>query len=446
MKEIIEVSFKDFLFAMQTAKLYDPGHPFVRKALEKAYQSISDVLIEKNELIIGIIGEEIAFEKEILFDLSKMAKPAIAYLKDRGIEKIIFNRGFQLAELGKFISFLVIPKEDIKDNPQDSLMRMGVRNIQAGKIELTYDESVQGSQESLGKYGLSGKYFDKISQPLTSILDSEAIDGLALKVAVNNIIENLGTEYEQLLKLNTLKRYDLGTFAHLINVSVLSMYFSSKIGFSKEIVLEIGLSALFHDIGKLYISRKIIRKPKQLDVAEFSLMESHTLLGSALILQYVDTIGIMPAVVSFEHHLKYDLSGYPKLVFPKGPHIVSQIVSICDAYDALSERRSYKEDYPPDAIYNLMMRGRGTTYNPFLLDKFFQLIGVWPIGSIVALSDKRIAVVVEENQDEILSPVVKIIHPQKEEERVDLKNNSSGLKIERYLNPWKEGKDFLHLI
>ena len=174
-------------------------------------------------------------------------------------------------------------------------------------------------------------------------------------------------------------------------------------------------------------------------------MESHTTLGSALTLQYTDTIGIMPVVVSFEHHLKYDLSGYPKLVFPKKPHIVSQIVSICDIYDALSERRSYKADYPPDAIYNLMIRGKGTTYNPSLLDKFFQLIGVWPIGSIVALSDQKIAVVVEENSDEIFSPLVRIIYPQKEERIVDLKK-TSGLKIERYLNPWAEGKDFLHLI
>jgi HD-GYP domain-containing protein (c-di-GMP phosphodiesterase class II) len=446
MKEIIEVSFRDLLFAIQTAKFYDSSHPIVKKAIEKAYQSIGNVLNVKKELIIGIIGEEIAFEKEILFDLSKIVKPAIAYFKERGIEKIIFNRGFQLAELEKFISFLIIPKEDMKNNSQDSLMLMGVRNIQVSKIEIDYDQAGQGSPQPLDKYGLDGKYFDNISQSLINILDREVIDGLALKVAVNNIIENLGTEYKQLLKLNTLKRYDLGTFSHLINVSVLSMYFSSKIGFSREVVLEIGLSALFHDIGKLYISRKIIKKPGQLNTAEFSSMESHTILGSALILQYIDTVGIMPAVVSFEHHLKYDLSGYPKLAFPKRPHIVSQIVSICDTYDALSERRSYKSDYPPNAIYNLMMRGKGTVYNPSLLDKFFQLVGVWPIGSIVSLSDKRIAVVVEENQDEISSPLVRIIYPQKEEKIVDLKNNDSGLKVEHYLNPWKEGKDFLHLI
>lgn len=445
MKESIEVSFKDFLSAMQSAKLYGSGHPIVRKAIEKAYQSIINVLNEKKELIIGIIGEEIAFEKEILFDLSKIAKPAIDYIRGRGIEKIVFCRGIQIEELEKFISFLAIPKDEIKDNPQDSLEFLGVHNIKAGKIEMFSDMADQDLIQPLD-IGSIGKYFEGISQPLTSVLDKETIDGLALKVSLSNIIDNLGAEYRQLLKLSTLKRYDLGTFAHLINVSILSMYFSSKIGFSKEVVLEVGLSGLFHDIGKIYISRKIIRKPDRLNTEEFSIMESHTLLGSALTLQYVNSIGIMPVVVSFEHHLKYDLSGYPKLAFPKKPHIVSQIVSICDSYDALSERRSYKADYPPDEIYNLMIRGKGSTYNPYLLDKFFRIMGVWPIGSIVSLSDQRIAVVVEENQDEIFLPLVKIIHPQKEEEVVDLKNNNNGLKIGRYLNPWKEGKDFLHLI
>lgn len=438
MRGIIEASFKDFLSAMQTAKLYNPSHPIVQKAIEKAYQSMLSVLSEKKELIIGIIGEEIAFDKEVLFNLSKIARPSIVYLKERGIEKIVFSRGFQLAELGKFISFLAGPKEEVKSNPQDSLMLLGVRNIKVGKIEVAPGQS--SDEDNSGS-----KNFDNISQPLTSLLDREAMDGLALKFAVNNIVENLETEYKQLLKLNTLKRYDLGTFAHLINVSVLSMYFSSKIGFPREIVLEIGLAALFHDIGKLYISRKIIRKPEHLNAREFSLMESHTTLGAMLILQYIDTIGIMPVVVSFEHHLKYDLSGYPKLAFPKKPHIVSQIVSICDNYDALSERRSYKADYPPDAIYNLMIRGKGSAFNPGLLDKFFKLIGVWPIGSIVALSDKRIAVVVEENRDEIFLPIVRVIYPQKGEEAVNLKKDNNGLRIEHYLNPWKEGKDFLHL-
>ncbi|MBN2831587.1 MAG: HD domain-containing protein [Candidatus Omnitrophica bacterium] len=433
MEERIELSFKGFLTAVQTVKLYGKDHPILNKALKEAFKSITEALNDRPVFTIGIIGEEIAFEKEILFSLSNLSKDAVNYIKERGIEKITFNRGLELFELERFISLLSIPKDDIKESPQEKLYLMGVHNISVGKI---------GVSESKGEDSDKG-HFDNLSLSLLSVLNQESIDGLSLRAAVEHIINNLAEQYQQLAKLNTLKRYDLGTFAHLISTSILSMYFSSKIGFPKDVILDIGLSALFHDIGKLYISRKIIRNPGKLSTLEFSLMESHTVLGSTLILQYVDTLGVMPAVVSFEHHLKYDLSGYPKLKFPRKPHIVSQIVSICDVYDALSERRSYKSDYPPNAIYNLMMRGKETTYNPFLLDKFFQLIGVWPIGSIVALGDKRVAVVVEENQDDIFSPIVKIIYPQKEEVLVDLKGNKDNLKIERFLNPWTEGKDFL---
>lgn len=435
MQEKIELSFKDFLAAVQTAKLYGMGHPILKKALEKTFNSIQDVLSDRAEFTIGIIGDEIAFEKEVLFSLSKLAEVGVGYIKERGIERITFNRGIEFAELEKFVSLISIPKEDIKGSPQDHLLSMGVNNISIGKIGVSSNKPTQEEDS-----------FIDIASPLTQIFNREAVDGIALKSSINNIINNLGGQYQQLLKLNTLKRYDLGTFTHIINTSVLSMYFSSKIGFPKDSILEIGLAALFHDIGKLYISRKIIRKPGQLSESEFSQIESHTVLGSTLLLQYVDTLGIMPVVVSFEHHLKYDLSGYPKLSFPRKPNIVSQIVSICDVYDALSARRTYKSDYPPDAIYNLMMRGRGTTYHPFLIDRFFQIVGVWPIGSIVALSDKRVAVVSEENQDDIFAPIVKVIYPEKKEALVDLKNNKDNLKIERYLNPWTEGKDFLHLL
>ena len=435
MQEEIELFFKDFLAAVQTARLYGMGHSILKKALEKAFNSIQDALIDRAEFTIGIIGDEIAFEKEILFSLSKLAEVGVGYIKERGIERITFNRGIEFAELEKFVSLLSMPKEDIQGQPQDYLFSMGVNNISIGKIGVGLGKPVQEEDS-----------FIDIASPLARIFNHEAVDGIALKSSINNIINNLGGQYQQLLKLNTLKRYDLGTFTHIINTSVLSMYFSSKIGFPKDSILEIGLAALFHDIGKLYISRKIIRKPGQLSEFEFSQIESHTVLGSALLLQYVDTLGIMPVVVSFEHHLKYDLSGYPKLSFPRRPNIVSQIVSVCDVYDALSARRSYKSDYPPDAIYNLMMRGKGTTYNPFLIDRFFQIVGVWPIGSIVALSDRRVAVVSEENQDDIFAPIVKVIYPEKKEAPVDLKGNKDNLKIERYLNPWTEGKDFLHLL
>ncbi|MDD2679736.1 MAG: HD domain-containing protein [Candidatus Omnitrophica bacterium] len=443
----IEQTFKDLLSSLQTAKLYGIGHPITKNAIDKAYLSLQDVLAEREELVVGIIGEELAFEKEIFFDLSRLLKQMVIYLKDREIERISFNRALENEELHKFINFLTLPKEEIRGGPAEFLLLAGVRNIAIGKVKSS--PAATGARPPLQQpLDLTAMYqgsLDKVSLPLANIINREAIDGLSLKLTFNNIIENLGAYYQQLLKLVTIKRYDLGTFTHLLNVAILSIYFSSKLGFSKDVVMDIGLSALFHDIGKLYISRKTIRKPGALSDTEFTAMESHTVLGAKLLMQYVETIGIMPIVVSFEHHLKYDLSGYPRFPFKNKQHIASAIVSICDVYDALSQKRTYKVDYPPDMIYNLMLRGSGTTFEPGLLDVFFKTIGVWPIGTLVALSDKRVAVVIDENEDDIFLPLVRVIYPPGREETVNLKE-SKDLSIERYLSPWTEGKEFLHLI
>jgi HD-GYP domain-containing protein (c-di-GMP phosphodiesterase class II) len=194
----------------------------------------------------------------------------------------------------------------------------------------------------------------------------------------------------------------------------------------------------------LSISRKILNKPGKLTDQEFGWIKSHTLLGAEIMLKYVDTLGILPVVVSFEHHLKYDTSGYPRLPFLRKQHIASLIVAICDVYDALSQRRGYKQDYSPDVVYNIMNKDKGSYFDADLLDKFFKFMGFWPIGAVVALNDGSIALVKDQNEADIRRPKIEIVSPPDKRRLVDLIQDTT-LSIERYLNPWKEGKEYLSL-
>ena len=321
-------------------------------------------------------------------------------------------------------------------------MLAGVEHIKIGKLKV--DAKNERTASSPNQFSLYDSSVDRISQSLSGVLNSEKIDHLALKFSLNNILENLSTQRNELLKLATLKRYDIQTYTHMLNVAIFSMYFASRLTFDKADVLNIGVAAMFHDIGKLSISRKILQKPGKLTDQEFGKVKSHTILGAEIMLKYVDTLGILPVVVSFEHHLKYDSSGYPRLLNLRKQHIASSIVSICDVYDALSQRRSYKQDYSPDLVYNIMNMNEGGAFDPQLLDKFFKFIGLWPVGSIVALSDGSIALVKDENESDIRRPKVEVVSPLEKRRRIDLIEDNS-LSIERFLNPWKEGKEFLHL-
>jgi len=438
----IEVAFKGLLTCLQSLKMYGEAHPMFQKSLDKTLEDFTEVLNSRREVVIGIIGEELAFEKEVLFDLAKFLRPSILYLKERNIERIAFYNGLSREELRKFICFIAGPKEDFKGDLEASLSLAGVEHINIGKLKV----DAQPGKNILvpTQPALYDSSADVIGQALNGVLNSQKIDHLALKFSLNNIMENLSSQRQELLKLATVKRYDVETYIHMLNVSIFSMYFSSRLGFDKNDILNIGMAAMYHDVGKLFISRKILHKPSQLTDQEFGQIKSHTVLGAQIMLKYVDTLGILPVVVSFEHHLKYDSSGYPRMPFLRKQHIASMIVGICDVYDALSQRRGYKQDYSPDVVYNIMNKDRGSAFDPELLDKFFKFMGLWPIGAVVALNDNSVALVRSQNESDIRRPKIEIVSPAENKRQVDLIQDTN-LSIVRYLNPWKEGKEFLEL-
>jgi putative nucleotidyltransferase with HDIG domain len=446
MLEKIENSIKDLISALQIARLYGLKHHEFNKSLDKAYKAFEDIFRERQELIIGIIGGELAFEKEILFELAKNAAPLVAHLKNLGIERIAFSRKMDKEELWKFISLLTASKEEIKGDPGKYLSMLGVKNIAVGKIKAAAPSEKTQEQLTGDNNLLFESPLESVTASLDSLMNTQDVDYLSLKFSISDILESLMSGYQGLLQLVTVKRYDSRVFIHSLDVSILSMYFASKLGFSKEDILDLGIAALFHDVGKLYISRKVLNKPDKLTDEEFTQIKNHSALGAEILLQYADTIGILPAVVAFEHHLRFDLGGYPKLDFPHPAHIASLIVSICDVYDAIFQRRSYKETYPPNMVYELMIKERSRLFEPSLLDKFFKIMGVWPIGTLVYLSDQRVAVVRKENEDDIFFPQVEVISPPGKKETIDLKLEKERLKIEYSLNPLSEGKDYLSLI
>jgi putative nucleotidyltransferase with HDIG domain len=434
--EKVEIAFRNIIASLQMAKLYSTEHIIFRNSVTKAYNSLQDVLKDRTELVIGIIGNELAFEKEIFFELSKLAQPVIVFLKKRGIERIVFHSGLTLQEE--------------KKDPQEYLASLGISNIKVGKIKVGSSKGPGSIKEEalqlIDYLKLYGNYQAEVTQSIETMLDNQAIDYLALRLGVTSIMENLILRHQELLKLATIKRYDLNTFVHIVNVSILAMHFSSKLGFNRDSVIAIGIAGLFHDIGKLYISRKIIGKHDKLTGEEFDKIKNHAVLGTEILLKQVNTMGILPLVAAFEHHLKYDLTGYPKLAFPQKPHIASLIISICDVYDALLQRRSYKREYTPNEIYDFMMREKGKYFEPNLLDKFFRIMGVWPIGTLILLSDSRIAVVRQENEEDIFCPKVEVIKPEDKKELIDLKEAKGKIRIERALNPFTEAKSYLGII
>lgn len=441
----VEDSLRDLVSSLQLAKIYPLEHPKFKASVEAAISSLRELLRQRKELVIGIVEDELAFENEIYLDLSKNLRPIIQYLKDRGVQRISFRPGVSREELIGFIELMIVPAQELTPDAQGYLERKRIKNISVGKLKTAsgVSEALGKSVDYLSRYEES---LSRISGSLNNIMSGRELKKGDLRQTVADVMEQFAAGYNNLFKLSVLKKHDLGTFVHMLNASILSMHFSSKLGYSKDDVLNIGIAALFHDIGKIYISQRLIKKKEKLTEDEFSSVKSHTILGSQILLRYADELGILPAVVCFEHHLRYDMKGYPKLDFAVKQHPFSAIISICDVYDALNERRSYKKAYPPQIIYRIMLKESGRIFEPEFLDKFFSIIGVWPAGTIIRLSDARIAIVREQNEDDIFSPKVEIVLPLDQREMVDLSRMEPKLKIEESLDPCQEGRRFFHLI
>ncbi|HOW42119.1 MAG TPA: HD domain-containing protein [Candidatus Omnitrophota bacterium] len=444
----VEMAFRALISALQIAKLYSTSHAKFLKALDAAFAAFQEAFRDSDEIVIGIVGEELAYKNDILFDLSRILKPMIVYLKSRGVERVSFSCRMQKEELKKLVDYLMLAKEEARKDPHEYLTKAGVRAISVGKLKVASDgdAALAKAQQAIDFLNLYNGTLDNVSSSIDKMLDNEDIDSLNLRFGVSQVMESLAVRSQEFLKLTTIKRYDMTTFTHILNVSILAMYVSAQLGFSKEDVLDIGTAALFHDIGKIAISRKLIRKTGKLTDDEFAIIKSHTVFGAEILLRYVSSLGPLPLVVCFEHHLKFDLSGYPRMPATHKPHIASLIVAICDVYDALSARRSYKASFAPLKIHEIMMQEKNKGFEPGLLDNFFRIMGVWPIGTVVALTDRRIAVVRDENPDDIFAPKVEVIAPEPAHEMIDLKEARPPLRIDRFLDPSEEGKPYLSLL
>ena len=423
---------KGLLVALQSARLYSSAHRKFAQSIDAAYRQAQEIFSERAELIIGIIGDDFAFESEIFFEFASMplAKEVMASLKRNNIEKIIFNKYIRMDEIESFVNFLVyIQDKNVMLNGQEHLAILGIENITVDQITSPISPYEAPKRKEIIDLGIYEAYLEIAAKYLDALLNNQAIDYFSLRLNVFSTKDNL-LSMQKISRLRRAEIQSASIVVHSVNVSLLAMNSSLKLGFSREEVIEASIAALFHDIGRFYISRK---------AKDSAATGSHCEEGAAILLKYSHILGQLPVVVSFEHHLRHNPRGRPGLLSKYKPHIISELVYICDVYEALSRRIGPNYYCPPDVIYNLMLKERGNAFNPELLDVFFRTTGIWPVGTIVLLNDASVGVVCEENESDIARPKIEL-RGSTVDKVIDLKDKQE-LKIEKALSPLTQGEN-----
>ena len=402
-------AYEDFVrrlaAAIRGATLYSPGHPLVQRGVD-ALTGLCATLSQKTDVIaIGFIGDEVVVNAE---RLPKSAAALVGFSRDmreREIEKITIQRGVTKEELRTFI--FELPDRRPAIPLATRLQQKGVTHITIGRLTLQKEDDDTGTG-IVAAQKIYGTAVETAQQLWDAAKAGDKPDPNAARKIIDSLAKMVGGDRTSLLALTALKRYDNYTFTHMVNVSVLAMAQARSLNMDGTLLREFGFAALMHDIGKVQTPQEVLNNPGKLSKEEFDIMQRHVVDGAHILRRTPEMPALAP-IVAFEHHLRQDLSGYPGNIGHRTLNLCTQIVSIADVYDALRSNRVYREGLPSDRIKSIMGKKEDPAFNQKLLRRFINLIGLFPIGTLVRLNTEEIGVVTHEHPTDPFRPQVKIV-------------------------------------
>jgi putative nucleotidyltransferase with HDIG domain len=401
--QIADEVLRRFAASLRSAQLYSPGHPIIGRNLESLSSAFQLLHTLQPSVVIGLVGEE------VIVDDMPMAKadtlgPLVRRLQQSGVERITVDRGVSAEEIATFIE--AVTTIDAR-NGEGAEAYPPMAHIRVGRV--TVEQRVEGSLTDMAT--IKRLYSDAVTVA-SDVWDSAQSEGRPDATVARTMIDGLAQAVAQnrtaLLALTTLKNYDNYTFTHMVNVSILTMGQARGLGMDAPLLREFGLAALMHDIGKVRTPIDILNKPDKLTDAEFAIMKRHTVDG-AEILRMTPEVPALAPVVAFEHHLRIDGSGYPDGVSRSSLNIGTMLCSIADVYDAMRSQRRYQQSFPTDRILAVLKRNDGTQFDQHLVRRFVQLIGIYPVGTLVRLNTGEVAVVMNVYAPDPYRPHVRIL-------------------------------------
>lgn len=251
-----------------------------------------------------------------------------------------------------------------------------------------------------------------VQKEMDRFLKTKEIETVEIKKVAQQIIQDVLSRNDILVNLSDIKTKDNYTFAHSVNVCVLSILLSSRLGLDPEKMKSIAVGGLLHDFGKMLLADSILNKPMALTEKEYEEMKKHPLHGYEALR---DEEGIQPTtkVMVLMHHERVDGLGYPFGVTGEKIHFSAKICSVCDAFDALTSNRVYRPAWTFSSAVKYLESMAGRRFEKEIIEGFLKHIPLYPQGTMVLLNTGVIGIVVKNNQRNVLRPVVRLLYNTK---------------------------------
>lgn len=277
-----------------------------------------------------------------------------------------------------------------------------------------------------------------------------ALDTNSAKLVVTDCVDSILRNPSALMWMAKIKHVDYYTMEHCLNVSILSIAFGRHLRLKKEDLVRLGTGGLLHDVGKMQIPDEILNKPARLTDEEFEVMKRHPEIGKELLMKSEGTLSYA-VDAAFNHHEKMDGNGYPRGLFARELSEYSRIISIVDAFDAMTSDRCYDKARSTLEALKIIYRERGKHFDEEYALEFIQLMGPYPPGTIVELVNGAVGIVLSSEEKKRHLPKIKLVLDQEKrsqpEEIIDLLNVDAGNLDKNWLirKVLKDGDHGIHL-
>lgn len=405
--------------ALRAVKLYPIGHASVQKGLEDLTTVTREILSSEHELELRVSGEFIFVNgTRLRLDLDNYASfsHVLSIFRVCGIGRLHAGEGVTARDWQVFLSQV----QGGSDAPPHDRLHQVIEKLEAADVTaLTLAETTEdeGQDRERSKERAKRTYAQSVAVTkdlMTSVRMGKSPNIKKIKRIVQGIVDQILNEETSLIGLTTIRDYDEYTFTHSVNVCIFSVALGKRMGLSKLQLYDLGMAALFHDIGKSRVPVDVLNKSGVLADEEWRMIAAHPWLGVLALFQIRGTqeYPYRSMVVAIEHHMKTDLTGYPKPIRPRQMSMYSKIVAAADGFDAATTRRTYQTvPFNPAEVMREMRDNPRRGMDSVVVKAFINLTGIYPVGTLVVLDTFELGIVHAANPlpEMLARPLVKVI-------------------------------------
>lgn len=393
---------------MSNRKLYFSDHPRVSSYGSEIIDLANDYFktTGTEELFIGIVDGFFIHEGKRIFGPSITGKQLIQFAERFQCGGLALQKGLTISELRNYFDITALRDVDVKKiaDSRDLFAKYEITHIriaeqysdQRGILQRDTAKVWEGQAVDRGLQSSTVLYrelYDFVSNAYGDAAFDRSLDIEKARSVSEFMLRYIKTSFADVMQHVHYPDYDSYTIGHSVRVSSLAVYVGSKMGWSQKDLLAIGAAGLLHDIGKSRIPDSILLKKGRLTEEEFQVIREHPKAGAEILLEQTD-VSSLDLAACWGHHIRYDGGGYPKQPVWAVRHPVTALLQICDVFEALTAVRPYKAALDPQGAYTLMLKDKGG-FHPGLMAAFISIVSLYPPGTYVRLSDRRIGMVSE---------------------------------------------------